>query len=86
MKCLTRIPKTARRVVAVVAAASAAGLIAASAAFAASSSGVALAADAGRAASAAVPACTAQNLGVWVAVSPGVEEKQVLPPVDVAIQ
>ena len=71
MKHLTTIPKTARRVTAVIAAASVAGLIVTTAAFAASSSGAALAADAGRASSAAVPACTAEDLGVWVAVSQG---------------
>jgi hypothetical protein len=62
MKHLTTISKTARRVTAVIAAASVAGLIATTAAFAASSSG---------AAPAAVPACTAEDLGVWVAVSQG---------------
>ena len=71
MKCISSIPKTARRVTAVVAAASVAGLIATTAAFAASSSGAALAADNERASSAAVPACTAADLGVWVAVSQG---------------
>jgi hypothetical protein len=71
MKRISSIPKTARRVTAVVAAASVAGLIATTAAFAASSSGAALAADTGRASSAAVPACTAKDLGVWVAVSQG---------------
>ena len=71
MKRISSIPKTARRVTAVVAAASVAGLIATTAAFAASSSGAALAADTGRASSAAVPACTAADLGVWVAVSQG---------------
>jgi len=71
MKCISSIPKTARRVTAVVAAASAAGLIAATGAFAASSSGAAPAADAGRVSPAAVPACTAEDLGVWVAVSQG---------------
>jgi hypothetical protein len=60
MKHLTTISKTARRVTAVIAAASVAGLIATTAAFAASSSGAA-----------AVPACTAEDLGVWVAVSQG---------------
>jgi hypothetical protein len=69
MKCISSIPKTARRVTAVVTAASVAGLIATTAAFAASSSG-ALAADTGRVSS-AVPACTASDLGVWVAVSQG---------------
>jgi hypothetical protein len=62
MKHLSTISKTARRVTAVIAAASVAGLIATTAAFAASSSG---------ASPAAVPACTAENLGVWVAVSQG---------------
>jgi len=71
MKHLTTISKTARRVTAVIAAASVAGLIATTAAFAASSSGAAPAADATRAASAAVPACTAEDLGAWVAVSQG---------------
>ena len=71
MKYLTMIPKTARRAAAVIAAASAAGLIATTAAFAASSSGAALAADTGRASPAAVSACTAKDLGVWVAVSQG---------------
>ena len=46
MKCISSIPKTARRVTAVVAAASVAGLIATTAAFAASSSGAVLTADA----------------------------------------
>ena len=59
---------TARRVATVIAAASLTGLIAAAAAFAASSSGTALAADT---APAAVPACTAGNLGAWVAVDQG---------------
>jgi hypothetical protein len=70
MKYLFTIPKTARRAAAVVAAASVAGLIATTA-FAASSSGATLAANAGRASSSAVPACTAEDLGVWVAVSQG---------------
>ena len=70
MKYLTMIPKTARRVTAVIAAASVAGLIATSAAVAASSSGAVLAADTSRAAPAAVRACTADDLGAWVAVSP----------------
>jgi uncharacterized protein DUF4232 len=69
MKYLATIPKTARRAAAVIAAASAAGLIAASAAFAAGSSGAVLAADTSRAAPAAVRACTAADLGAWVAVS-----------------
>ena len=62
MKHLTTISKTARRVTAVIATASVAGLIATTAAFAASSSG---------ASPAAVPACTAEDLGAWVAVSQG---------------
>ena len=69
MKYLTMIPKTARRAAAVIAAASAAGLIATSAAVAAGSSGAALAADTSRAAPAAVRACTADDLGVWLAVA-----------------
>jgi hypothetical protein len=59
---------TARRVAAVVAAASLTGLIAATTAFAAGSSGTTLAADT---APAAVPACTAADLGAWVAVDQG---------------
>ncbi len=59
---------TARRVAAVIAAASLTGLIAATAAFAAGSSGTMLAADT---APAAVPACTAADLGAWVAISQG---------------
>ena len=59
---------TARRVATVIAAASLTGLIATTAAFAASSSGTALAADT---APAAVPACTAGDLGAWVAVTQG---------------
>jgi hypothetical protein len=69
MKYLTTIPKTARRAAAVIAAASAAGLIATSAAVAAGSSGAVLTADTSRAAPAAVRACTADDLGVWLAVS-----------------
>ncbi len=59
---------TARRVATVIAAASLTGLIAAATTFAASSSGTALAADS---APAAVPACTAADLGAWVAVDQG---------------
>jgi hypothetical protein len=62
---------TARRVAAVIAAASVAGLIASTAAFAASSSGAVLTSGTVRASSAAVPACTAGDLGAWVAVSQG---------------
>jgi hypothetical protein len=72
MKYLTTIPKTTRRAAAVIAAASAAGLIAASAAVAAGSSGssgAVLAADTSHAAPAAVRACTADDLGVWLAVA-----------------
>lgn len=59
---------TARRAAAVIAAASLTGLIAATTAFAAGSSGTRLAADT---APAAVPACTAADLGVWVAIDQG---------------
>ncbi len=59
---------TARRVAAVIAAAPLTGLIAATTAFAAGSSGTTLAADT---APAAVPACTAADLGAWVAVDQG---------------
>ncbi len=59
---------TTRRVAAVIAAASLTGLIAATTAFAAGSSGTTLAADT---APAAVPACTAADLGAWVAVDQG---------------
>jgi uncharacterized protein DUF4232 len=69
MKCISSIPKTARRVTAVVAAASAAGLIAATGAFAASSSGAVLTANTTPAAPVAIRACTADDLGAWVAVS-----------------
>jgi Protein of unknown function (DUF4232) len=63
MKYLTT---TARRIAAVIAVASAAGLIAATAA---SSSATALAADAAPASP--VPACTAGDLGAWVAITQG---------------
>jgi Protein of unknown function (DUF4232) len=66
MKYLPTIPRTARRVTAVIAAASAAGLIAATAT---SSSGAVLASDTARTTATAVPACTASDLGAWVAVS-----------------
>ena len=69
MKYLTTIPTTARRAIAVIAAASAAGLIATSTAIAATSSGAVPAADTAHAAPAAVRACTADDLGAWVAVS-----------------
>ena len=70
MKYLPAIPKTARRITAVIAAASAAGLIAA-AASAAGSSGAVLASDSARTTATAVPACTAGDLGAWVAVTQG---------------
>ncbi len=60
----------ARRIAAVIAAASVAGLIATTA-IAANSSGAVLASDTVRASSAAVPACSAGNLGVWVAIDQG---------------
>jgi hypothetical protein len=59
---------TARRVAAVIAAASLTGLIAATTAFAAGSSGTALTADT---AAAAIPSCTAADLGAWVAITQG---------------
>jgi Protein of unknown function (DUF4232) len=71
MKHLFTVPKTARRVIAVITAASVTGLIAATAAFAANSSGAALASDTTRAAPDAVPLCTAGQLGAWVAVTQG---------------
>src|SRR5689334_7836505 len=61
MKHLITISKTARRAVTVVAAAAAA----------ASSSGAVLTADTSRTAPAAVRACTAADLGAWVAVTQG---------------
>ena len=70
MKYLTMIPKTSRRAAAVIAAAAA--LIAAAAAVGAGSSGssgAVLAADTSHAAPAAVRACTADDLGVWLAVA-----------------
>jgi hypothetical protein len=66
---MTYLSTTARRVAAVIAAASVAGLIATTAAFAASSSGAGPASDTVRASS--VTACTAGDLGAWVAVSQG---------------
>ena len=70
MKYLSTIPKTARRITAVIAASSAAGLIAV-AASAAAPSGAVLAADTTRTTAIAVPACTAGDLGAWVAVTQG---------------
>jgi len=81
MKHLSTIPKTARRIAAValpaIGAASAAGLLAVGliAATAARSPGTALAANtaltADRAPAAQIPACTAGDLGAWVAVTQG---------------
>jgi hypothetical protein len=71
MTYLATIPTAIRRAAAVIAAASVAGLIATSAAFAASSSGAGLTADTSRPAPAAVRACTASDLGAWVAVTQG---------------
>jgi Protein of unknown function (DUF4232) len=68
MKYLSTIPKTARQITTVIAAASAAGLIAVCAS-AAGSSGAVLASGTVRTAAAVVPACTAADLGAWVAVS-----------------
>lgn len=71
MKYLTMIPKTSRRAAAIIAA----GLIAAAAAVAAGSSGssgssgAVLAAGTSHAVPAAVRACTADDLGVWLAVA-----------------
>jgi hypothetical protein len=70
MKFLPTISKTARRITTVIAAASAAGLIAATAA-AAGSSGAVLASDTARTTATAVPACTAADLGAWVAITQG---------------
>ncbi|HET9967083.1 MAG TPA: DUF4232 domain-containing protein [Streptosporangiaceae bacterium] len=70
MKYLSTIPKTARRITAVIAASSAAGLIAVTAS-AAAPSGTVLAADTARTTATAVPACTAGDLGAWVAVTQG---------------
>jgi hypothetical protein len=66
MKHLTT---TARRIAVVIAAASVSALIAANSASAASSSGAALAA--GTAVASPVPACTAGDLGAWVAITQG---------------
>lgn len=70
MTHLSTLPKAARRVAAVIAAASATGLIAATAVFAAGSSGAVLASDTARV-SPAVPACAAGDLGAWVAITQG---------------
>jgi len=72
MKYLSTIPKTARRAIAIIAAAAATGLIVAAAVAPSSSAlslrSVALTSDAGHA---AVAACSAADLGVWVAVDQG---------------
>jgi hypothetical protein len=62
---------TARRIIAVIAAASVTGLIATTAAFASSSAGSSGSVLAAAAVPAAVPACTARDLGAWVAVDQG---------------
>jgi hypothetical protein len=69
MKYLSTVPKTARRITAALAAATAAGLIAVTAVSAAGSPGAVLASDTARTTATAVPACTASDLGAWVAVS-----------------
>jgi hypothetical protein len=73
MKYLSAIPHTARRVFAVIAAASAAGLIVTAAAFATGSpggpSGTALASDTTAVSPTSVPACQASQLGVWLALA-----------------
>ncbi len=74
MKYLSTLPHTARRVIATIAVASAAGLIVTTAAFAASSAGsvpgARLASATARVSSAAaVPACRASQLGVWVGLA-----------------
>jgi hypothetical protein len=71
MKYLPTFPKTARRITAALAAATAAGLIAVTAVSAAGSSGAVLASDTARATAAAVPACTAADLGAWLAITQG---------------
>lgn len=71
MKYLPSIPTTARRITAVLAAAAAAGLIAVTAATAAGSSGAVLASDTVRTTATAVPACTAADLGAWLAITQG---------------
>jgi uncharacterized protein DUF4232 len=68
MKYLASIPKSVRRSIAAIAVVSVTGLIATTAAFAASSSGTTLASDTS---AAAVPACTAGDIGAWVAVDQG---------------
>jgi Protein of unknown function (DUF4232) len=62
---------TTRRIIAVMAAASLAGLIVATAAFAATSSGTVLASDTARTSPTAIRSCTAADLGAWVAADQG---------------
>jgi hypothetical protein len=73
MKYLSTLPHTARRVIATIAVASVAGLVITTAAFATSSSGAAsgaaLASDTARVSPAAVPACRASQLGVWIGLA-----------------
>jgi hypothetical protein len=71
MKYLSTIPKTARRITAALAAATAAGLIAVTAISAAASPGAVLASDTAHTTATAVPACTAHDLGAWLAVTQG---------------
>ena len=62
---------TARRVTAVIAAASLAGLIVTTAAFAATSSGTVLFSDTARTSPTAIRSCTTADLGAWVAADQG---------------
>ncbi len=71
MRHLSTLPRAARRVAAFIAAASVTGLLAATAAVAAGSSGAVPASDTARVSPAAVPACTAGDLGAWVAITQG---------------
>jgi hypothetical protein len=71
MKYLSTVPKTARRITAALAAATAAGLIAVTAVSAAASPGAVLASDTARTIATAAPACTAHDLGAWLAVTQG---------------
>jgi hypothetical protein len=70
MKYLS-IPRTARLAVAIIAAAAAAGLVVTAVLTSSSgtASGAALASDTARVSSAAVPACQAAQLGVWLALA-----------------
>jgi hypothetical protein len=71
MKYLSTIGKPARRITAALAAATAAGLIALTAVSTAGSAGAVLASDTARTTATAVPACTAADLGAWVAITQG---------------